>query len=86
MVHYIARHGEDRVSKAAIISAVPPLMVKTDSNPGGLPKQVFDDLKLSSRPIAPSFTMTYQRARSMAITDQAPNPRRESSGTGGARA
>ncbi|KRV64058.1 alpha/beta fold hydrolase [Pseudomonas citronellolis] len=45
VVHYIARHGEDRVSKAAIISAVPPLMVKTDSNPGGLPKQVFDDLQ-----------------------------------------
>ncbi|MEC4560001.1 alpha/beta fold hydrolase [Pseudomonas inefficax] len=45
VVHYIARHGEDRVLKAAIISAVPPLMVKTDSNPGGLPKQVFDDLQ-----------------------------------------
>ncbi|MDU9391953.1 alpha/beta fold hydrolase [Pseudomonas japonica] len=45
VVHYIARHGEDRVLKAAIISAVPPLMVKTESNPGGLPKQVFDDLQ-----------------------------------------
>lgn len=45
VVHYIARHGEDRVLKAAIISAVPPLMVKTDSNPGGLPKQVFEDLQ-----------------------------------------
>ncbi|ANI15337.1 alpha/beta hydrolase [Pseudomonas citronellolis] len=45
VVHYIARHGEDRASKAAIISAVPPLMVKTDSNPGGLPKAVFDDLQ-----------------------------------------
>ena len=45
VIHYIARHGEDRVSKAAIISAVPPLMVKTESNPGGLPKSVFDDLQ-----------------------------------------
>jgi len=45
VVHYIARHGEDRVAKAAIISAVPPLMVKTDSNPDGLPKSVFDDLQ-----------------------------------------
>lgn len=45
VVHYIARHGEDRVSKAAIISAVPPLMVQTPSNPGGLPKSVFDDLQ-----------------------------------------
>ena len=45
VIHYIARHGEDRVSKAAIISAVPPLMVKTESNPGGLPKEVFDKLQ-----------------------------------------
>src|ERR1700742_4555883 len=45
VVHYIGRHGESRVSKAAIISAVPPLMVKTDANPLGLPKAVFDDLQ-----------------------------------------
>src|ERR1700710_283007 len=44
VVHYIARHGEDRVSKAAIISAVPPLMLQTDANPEGLPKSVFDGL------------------------------------------
>ena len=42
VVHYLARHGESRVAKAAIISAVPPLMVKTPANPGGLPKEVFD--------------------------------------------
>src|SRR5438046_3796249 len=45
VVHYIARHGESRVAKAAIISAVPPLMVKTEKNPGGLPKEVFDGLQ-----------------------------------------
>ena len=45
VVRYIARHGEDRVSKAAIISAVPPLMAKTDANPDGLPKKVFDDFQ-----------------------------------------
>jgi non-heme chloroperoxidase len=45
VVHYIARHGEARVAKAVLISAVPPLMVKTDSNPGGLPKEVFDGLQ-----------------------------------------
>ncbi len=45
VVHYLARHGESRVVKAAIISAVPPLMVKTDANPNGLPKNVFDDLQ-----------------------------------------
>jgi non-heme chloroperoxidase len=45
VTHYIARHGEDRVSKAALISAVPPLMVKTEANPDGLPKKVFDDFQ-----------------------------------------
>jgi len=45
VVRYIARHGETRVSKAVLISAVPPLMVKTGSNPGGLPKDVFDGLQ-----------------------------------------
>jgi non-heme chloroperoxidase len=42
VVRYLAHHGEGRVAKAAIISAVPPLMVKTEANPGGLPKEVFD--------------------------------------------
>jgi non-heme chloroperoxidase len=42
VVHYLARHGEKRVAKAVLISAVPPLMVKTPANPGGLPKEVFD--------------------------------------------
>ena len=45
VAHYIARHGEDRVAKAVLISAVPPLMVQTEANPGGLPKSVFDDLQ-----------------------------------------
>jgi non-heme chloroperoxidase len=45
VVHYLARHGESRVAKAAIIAAVPPLMVKTPANPGGLPKDVFDGLQ-----------------------------------------
>lgn len=45
VVRYIVRHGEDKVSKAVLISAVPPLMVKTDSNPQGTPKSVFDDFQ-----------------------------------------
>ena len=45
VVHYIARHGESRVAKAVLISSVPPLMVRTDANPGGLPKSVFDDFQ-----------------------------------------
>jgi non-heme chloroperoxidase len=39
------RHGEDRVARAVLISSVPPLMLKTDANPGGLPKDVFDGLQ-----------------------------------------
>lgn len=42
VVRYLARHGDSRVAKAAIIAAVPPLMVKTETNGGGLPKEVFD--------------------------------------------
>ena len=42
VIHYVARHGEERVAKAVLVSAVPPLMVKTEANPGGLPKDVFD--------------------------------------------
>ncbi|MFD5539661.1 alpha/beta fold hydrolase [Streptomyces sp. NPDC127079] len=45
VAHYLARHGQDRAAKAALIAAVPPLMVQTDANPGGLPKAVFDDLQ-----------------------------------------
>jgi non-heme chloroperoxidase len=45
VVHYLARRGQQDVYKAAIISAVPPLMMKTAANPEGLPKSVFDDLQ-----------------------------------------
>ncbi len=45
VTRYIGRHGTKRVAKAVLISAVPPLMLKTDSNPGGLPLAVFDQLR-----------------------------------------
>jgi non-heme chloroperoxidase len=45
VTRFLARHGESRVAKGVLISSVPPLMVKTASNPGGLPKQVFDDFQ-----------------------------------------
>jgi non-heme chloroperoxidase len=45
VAHYLARHGESRAAKAVLISAVPPLMLKTADNPGGLPKEVFDGLQ-----------------------------------------
>jgi non-heme chloroperoxidase len=45
VARYIGRHGSSRVASAVLISAVPPLMVKTPANPGGLPKEVFDGLQ-----------------------------------------
>ena len=42
---YVARHGQGRVAKLVIIGAVPPLMLKTPANPGGLPIDVFDGLR-----------------------------------------
>ncbi len=45
VAHYIARHGEEHISKAILVSSVPPLMVKTENNPDGLPKEVFDDFQ-----------------------------------------
>jgi non-heme chloroperoxidase len=45
VARYIGRHGTKRVAKAVLISAVPPLMLKTDANPGGLPMKAFDDIR-----------------------------------------
>jgi non-heme chloroperoxidase len=45
VTRYVARHGKGRVAKAVLMSAVPPLMLKTPSNPGGLPIEVFDGLR-----------------------------------------
>jgi non-heme chloroperoxidase len=45
VARYIGRHGTKRVAKAVLISAVPPLMLKTAANPGGLPMDVFDGLR-----------------------------------------
>ena len=45
VARYIGRYGTKRVAKAVLISAIPPLMLKTDANPGGLPIAVFDQLR-----------------------------------------
>ncbi len=45
VARYIGRHGTKRVAKAVLIGAVPPLMLQTDANPGGLPRKVFDDTR-----------------------------------------
>ena len=86
VAHYIARHGESRVAKAVLISAVPPLMVQTDANPGGLPEERV------RRPPGPAgrepvrvLPRPARQARSTASTGPAWSPRRRSSRTGGAR-
>ncbi len=48
VARYIGRHGTKRVAKAALISAVPPLMLKTAANPDGLPLSVFDGIRQGS--------------------------------------
>jgi non-heme chloroperoxidase len=45
LTRYVARHGAGRVAKAVLIGAVPPVMVKSPKNPGGLPIEVFDGLR-----------------------------------------
>ena len=45
VARYIGRHGTERVAKAVLISAVPPLMLQTPANPGGLPIEKFDEIR-----------------------------------------
>ncbi|WP_440105100.1 alpha/beta fold hydrolase [Streptosporangium sp. H16] len=45
VTRYIGRHGTSRVAKAVLLGAIPPLMLKTDANPEGLPIEVFDDIR-----------------------------------------
>jgi pimeloyl-ACP methyl ester carboxylesterase len=86
VTRYIGRHGESRVARAVLISAVPPIMVQTDKNPQGTPKKVFDDFQAQLAANRPGFTGLSRPGRSMASTGRASSRRRPSSRTGGARA
>jgi len=55
VARYLGRHGAKRVAKAVLISAVPPLMLKTEKNPGGLPISVFDGLRAALVANRPQF-------------------------------
>lgn len=55
VTRYLGRHGTKRVKKAVLMSAVPPIMVKTDANPEGLPLEVFDGLRASLASNRPEF-------------------------------
>jgi non-heme chloroperoxidase len=85
-MRYIARHGESWVAKAAILSAVPPLMVRTPANPGGLPKDVFDGLQAQLAASRSVLYRTLPRGRSTASIAQGRKARNRSSRTGGAKA
>jgi non-heme chloroperoxidase len=55
VVHYAATYGKGRVAKVVTAGAIPPLMLKTDSNPEGLPIEVFDDIRAHVLTDAPQF-------------------------------
>ena len=55
VARYIGRHSSKRVAKAALIGAVPPIMLKTASNPGGLPMEVFDSIRAGVANNRPQF-------------------------------
>ncbi|MCE9672046.1 alpha/beta hydrolase [Myxococcus stipitatus] len=55
VARYIGRHGTSRVAKAVLIGAVPPIMIKTDWHPNGLPMKVFDDIRAGVRNDRASF-------------------------------
>ncbi|MGO9590484.1 MAG: alpha/beta fold hydrolase [Candidatus Acidiferrales bacterium] len=55
VARYLGRHGTKRVSKAALISAITPLMLKTDRNPTGAPREVFDGLRAALAANRPQF-------------------------------
>ena len=55
VARYIGRHGSQRVGKAVLIGAVCPVMIKSDANPGGLPKEVFDGIRAGVANNRPEF-------------------------------
>lgn len=57
VTRYLGRHGSKRVAKAVLIASVPPLMLKTDANPGGLPIEVFDGIRAG---VAQNRPQTYK--------------------------
>src|SRR5690242_6906366 len=48
VTRYVGRHGTERVTKLVLIGAIPPLMLKTDANPKGLPLETFDELRANT--------------------------------------
>ena len=76
VARYIGRHGTARLAKAALISAVPPLMLKTEHNPDGLPIEVFDGLRAGSLVDRSQLYKDLANGPFFALTDQMSKSRR----------
>jgi non-heme chloroperoxidase len=62
VARYIGRHGTRRVAKVVLISAIPPLLLKTAANPGGIPTEVFDQLRAAMAADRPQFWKDFSMA------------------------
>lgn len=85
VVRYIARHGHSRVRKAVLISAVPPLMLRTPTNAGGQPKAVFDRLQSQLAANRAQCYLELASGPSMVSTERAHPPCKALSTIGGAK-
>ncbi len=86
VARYIGRHGESRVAKVVLISAVTPSVLQTDANSSGVPQAAFEACKPNWRRTARSFTELYLPVRSITSTSRVSIPPKQSLRTGGARA
>ncbi len=86
VARYIGRHGEGRVARAALISAVTPSVLQTATNPVGVPQAAFEGLQAQLAANRSEFSEPYPPGRSTTSTNRAFSRRRPSSRTGGARA
>ncbi len=62
VIRYVAKYGKDRVAKAVLISAVTPIMAKTDSSPDGIPMSVFDEIREGTATKRPQYFQDFTMA------------------------
>jgi len=82
VVRYVSRYGAERVSKVALIAAVPPIMLKSAANPDGLSIEVFDDLRARLTHDRCSFTKTSRCSSTGRIGPARKSPRAYSISSG----
>ena len=86
VARYVGRHGESRVAKVILVSAVTPSVLQTDANPAGAPQSVFEGLQAGWRRTGRSSSGPWPPARSTTSSSPAWSRQSRSSRTGGARA